>query len=482
MTQTAVPAKDAPALDYSAACLSIDVETHRGQHGQRLWGRTLLEMHDWYWASRGLQVLRRGTPIAPTDDHCRLLLLEPAQLVLFDMPTEATRLLRSKSVALRVMIHDSEEPKLGESLHTTDDGQLRAVHRDYTVAPPVVSAAHVTNDCTAASVWNSATGSISAARTLRAALPFGQYLDVHITGQNFDSHCRADHDRCRRMLLARWIDIPTFDSSVMRVKPNVWAHETATVPPSARFVGPVWIGAGVTLEHGAIVIGPHIINDVQPTTPRPTNLQVQPIQIASRKARFDLSLRRAFDVCFSLFAIACSLPLWPIIALAIWIDDGWPILYRHRRQTIGGHSFDCLKFRTMRTNADEIKAALQSRNICDGPQFYIENDPRETRVGRVLRKFHFDELPQFLNVLAGHMSIVGPRPSPEIENRFCPAWRATRLSVKPGITGLWQVRRTRQPDADFQEWIRYDTEYVRTRTWWMDVRIIARTLRQMLPI
>jgi lipopolysaccharide/colanic/teichoic acid biosynthesis glycosyltransferase len=97
-------------------------------------------------------------------------------------------------------------------------------------------------------------------------------------------------------------------------------------------------------------------------------------------------------------------------------------------------------------------------------------------VGRFLRKYNLDELPQFWNVLWGDMSVVGPRPSPHAENQYCPAWRETRLSVRPGITGLWQVKRTRKAGTDFQEWIKYDIEYVERRTFWLDLLIIWKTV------
>ena len=106
----------------------------------------------------------------------------------------------------------------------------------------------------------------------------------------------------------------------------------------------------------------------------------------------------------------------------------------------------------------------------------MEHDPRITKVGRVLRKLQLDELPQFFNVLLGQMSVVGPRPSPFSENQYCPGWREARLSVRPGVTGLWQIRRTRADGADFQEWIRYDIEYVEQASFWLDVYIIWKTI------
>jgi lipopolysaccharide/colanic/teichoic acid biosynthesis glycosyltransferase len=166
--------------------------------------------------------------------------------------------------------------------------------------------------------------------------------------------------------------------------------------------------------------------------------------------------------------------------LAIALEDGRPFFFVHRRETMGGGRFPCVKFRSMRKDAEQRKRELSDRNQADGPQFFIEDDPRLTRVGRVLRKYHLDELPQFFNVLAGHMSVVGPRPSPFAENQYCPPWREARLSVRPGITGLWQINRTRRAGADFQEWIKYDIAYVENRSFWLDLKIIGQTVLHIL--
>jgi lipopolysaccharide/colanic/teichoic acid biosynthesis glycosyltransferase len=147
---------------------------------------------------------------------------------------------------------------------------------------------------------------------------------------------------------------------------------------------------------------------------------------------------------------------------------------------MGGKPFPCLKFRSMRKDAEKIKAQLAAQNQADGPQFFIENDPRLTRVGRLLRALDLDELPQFFNVLAGHMSLVGPRPSPFEENQFCPPWREARLSVRPGITGLWQVKRSRLEGLDFQEWIKYDLQYVENAGWRLDLVILWQTFTMIL--
>ena len=209
--------------------------------------------------------------------------------------------------------------------------------------------------------------------------------------------------------------------------------------------------------------------DIQPTAP-----PAEPAPKSTTTA--ERILKRSFDIVFALIAIVFTLPLYPFVMLAIWIEDGRPFFFGHKRETIGGREFFCWKFRSMRKDAERIKAQLKTLNQADGPQFYIENDPRLTRVGRLLRKYNLDELPQFFNVLIGDMSIVGPRPSPHHENQYCPPWREARLSVRPGITGLWQVKRTRKAGNDFQEWIKYDIEYVERRTFWLDLVILWKTV------
>jgi len=116
------------------------------------------------------------------------------------------------------------------------------------------------------------------------------------------------------------------------------------------------------------------------------------------------------------------------------------------------------------------------KDVVMGQAMKVISDPRLTKVGSLLRKCQLDELPQFFNVLAGDMSVVGPRPSPRAENQFCPPWREARLSVRPGVTGLWQIERTRAKGADFQEWIKFDIQYVERANFWLDLYIIWRTV------
>jgi len=243
------------------------------------------------------------------------------------------------------------------------------------------------------------------------------------------------------------------------------------------------------VDGATTVIGPAIVWDdpshrppseaIQWLTIEPTDPPDEPLPVRGAST-FDRVFKRGFDLIFGFIALVLTLPLYPFIMLAIWLEDGRPIFFAHRRETLGGRQFPCIKFRSMRKDAEKIKQELLRQNQADGPQFFIEDDPRLTRVGRFIRKLHLDELPQFFNVLAGQMSIVGPRPSPSARNQYCPPWREARLSVRPGVTGLWQVKRTRRAGADFQEWIKYDIEYVENRSWWLDMVIIWKTIGLLL--
>ncbi len=189
-----------------------------------------------------------------------------------------------------------------------------------------------------------------------------------------------------------------------------------------------------------------------------------------------LVAKRVMDVTVSASVLILISPALLVLSLLVKLTSPGAVLFAHKRQGLNGREFYCLKFRSMAQGADRLQAKLRDQNEVDGPQFKMVCDPRLTKLGGWLRRYNLDELPQFWNVLVGQMSLVGPRPSPDGENQLCPAWRRTRLSVKPGITGLWQVLRERQcPHSDFQEWIYYDVEYARHRSLWLDIRILFYT-------
>lgn len=190
-------------------------------------------------------------------------------------------------------------------------------------------------------------------------------------------------------------------------------------------------------------------------------------------------VKRVVDATVALLGIVASLPLLLVTSLLIKLGSRGPVLFAHEREGMDGKVFRCLKFRTMVDGAHAQQRALYAQSVVDGPQFECPGDPRITPLGRWLRRTNLDELPQLVNVLLGQMSLIGPRPSPFRENQICVAWRRARLSVRPGITGLWQICRRARSSSDFDQWIYYDTLYVRHLSFGIDLKILLATLLTM---
>ncbi|HTB82518.1 MAG TPA: sugar transferase [Candidatus Sulfotelmatobacter sp.] len=173
--------------------------------------------------------------------------------------------------------------------------------------------------------------------------------------------------------------------------------------------------------------------------------------------------------------ILAALPMFIIALLVKWTSRG-PVFFRQQRSGLNGQPFEIFKFRTMVTNAEQFKHELAAMNEMTGPVFKVTNDPRVTPLGRFLRKWSLDELPQLFNILRGDMSLVGPRPLPVDEvRRFNDLAHRRRLSVKPGLTCLWQVS-GRNKISDFKEWVRLDLEYIDNWSIWLDIAILIRTI------
>jgi exopolysaccharide biosynthesis polyprenyl glycosylphosphotransferase len=189
-------------------------------------------------------------------------------------------------------------------------------------------------------------------------------------------------------------------------------------------------------------------------------------------------LKRAFDVVSSAAALLVAAPLFAGIAAAVKLDSPGPVFYRAPRAGRKGRTFPCFKFRTMTADADSLKEALRERNERCGPFFKISDDPRITRLGRLLRRYSLDELPQLWNVLRGEMSMVGPRPHPLDDCRRYQLEYLRRLDVSPGITGLWQV--TARHDSSFQRGLALDLYYIEHWNFWIDLRILCKTAAVVL--
>jgi exopolysaccharide biosynthesis polyprenyl glycosylphosphotransferase len=191
-------------------------------------------------------------------------------------------------------------------------------------------------------------------------------------------------------------------------------------------------------------------------------------------AGFDYVLKRSFDFVAATLLTLVLLPVMAVIAAAVAISSRGPVLYRSVRPGIGGEPFHCFKFRTMRNDADQMQADLESLNEASGPLFKMRDDPRMTPVGRFLRRFSLDELPQLFNVLSGQMSLVGPRPLPQRDYDKLEDWHKKRYLVLPGITGLWQI--SGRSDLDFDDLVRLDFLYLERWSIGLDLSILLKTI------
>jgi lipopolysaccharide/colanic/teichoic acid biosynthesis glycosyltransferase len=295
------------------------------------------------------------------------------------------------------------------------------------------------------------------------------------------------------------------------------------VDPSASIVGPVVLQDEVEVRENATLIGPAVLGRgsivgpgatvaqcvigqgqvVVPGAtlrhrvylgdseegPSPAALQAEELHsadswetpalalsaAATRPGRYP-AFKRAFDVCLAASALLLLSPLAVLLALLVKLESSGPVFFGHVREGMRGRPFRCWKFRTMVHGADQQQRRLAQMNQVDGPQFKVSKDPRRTAVGAWLSAFNLDELPQLWNVLMGQMSFVGPRPSPFRENQVCVPWREGRLSVRPGITGLWQICRHDRDKGDFHQWIYYDLLYVHNISLLLDLKILALTV------
>jgi len=179
--------------------------------------------------------------------------------------------------------------------------------------------------------------------------------------------------------------------------------------------------------------------------------------------------KRAADVILVLLVGPLVLPVALLCVLAVRLDSPGPILFVQERTGRDGRRFRMLKFRTMVRDAEERKASIAHLNVLPPPDFKVMEDPRITRVGRLLRRTSLDELPQLINVLKGDMTLVGPRPTSFSADQYS-LWHSTRLEVTPGITGLWQVKA--RNESSFDERLRLDIQYIRGMSPWLDLKIL----------
>ena len=315
-----------------------------------------------------------------------------------------------------------------------------------------------------------------------------------------------------------WVGRGSQVSNMSHLFGPVMIGRDCVIGSQTQLIGPVCIGDGCVVEDGAVIReslllpGAHVERDsridgcvlaadtvispgqsLRGVVAIPESLDVGEVDLsdaelviqglassAGHYARSHVAhamyrfLKRAMDLTAALAGLILMLPVILVVAVVVKATSPGPIFFRQKRCGRNGREFRMVKFRTMVKDAEAMQTDLRPKNEVDGPMFKMENDPRSTKLGKLLRRFSIDEIPQLWNVMMGEMSLVGPRPLAEKEMQFCPAWRDARLKVRPGITGLWQV--SGRSKTSFHDWIRLDIEYVRERSLMLDLRILLRTL------
>ena len=319
--------------------------------------------------------------------------------------------------------------------------------------------------------------------------------------ERFFLYCE-DEDLCWRARQANWrvvyhpgviVEHHKGSSTGQRPLRTVWHFHRSLVLYHRKNIAPrypapvnaaVYAGIAAGLSAGIVRVlatraGRSRRAELQPMTTADGFAPRDTMPVRSRRSPAERAAKRGLDVVVSATLLVVLSPLLAAIALAVKLSDRGPVLYRWRVVGRAGQPFTGYKFRSMVTNADELKAALEGANEMSGPVFKLRGDPRITRAGRILRRFSLDELPQLWSVLVGDMSLVGPRPPLQSEYaRFSERQRA-KLAVKPGITCLWQVE-GRNQITDFEDWLRLDLEYIERWSLGLDLQILARTVPAVL--
>ena len=205
-------------------------------------------------------------------------------------------------------------------------------------------------------------------------------------------------------------------------------------------------------------------------------IPIEPFNVKLFRPEYKVA-KRIFDLSLCLLALPILLVAFLLFSILIFIDNPGQVIFTQRRTGKGGRRFNMYKFRTMVTNAEELKVKYAHLNELTPPDFKITNDPRVTRVGKFLRKTSLDELPQIINVIRGDMSLVGPRPTSFDASTYS-LWHTERLEVMPGITGLWQING--RSELDFDERLQLDIKYIENQSFELDLVILLKTFGSLI--
>lgn len=469
-------------------------------------------------------ILPRRRSQSSVDFRREMVAIEPSDWILavdprlfpaigFDDPALLDELLDDLVATPRIARHlvalGATEAGTSERLEFDVEGRLRRIQRYYDSVTWTVTAGILCSLVPASSLAHATEASFDSLLDLRRGLLEQNVAsrDVPLRGASFD----LSTERGLLQLTEHVLSSPPSSSetspvpgrggihTTARIIGDVAVHPDVTIGEQVTLIGPSVVGRGAIIERGAVIAQSVVLPGVLATEGAVVRRRVatgaesggvgDQLAVAAGEAdsgsiRLTEQVRRPWfypwlKLIFESTAAAVALlllsPLFLVLAILVKLGSKGSVFYADLREAKDGKPLRCFKFRTMVVDADSAQSELMAANQVDGPQFKMERDPRVTGVGRLLRITSLDELPQLINVALGQMSLVGPRPSPFRENQTCVPWRDARLSVRPGITGLWQVCRHNRSSGDFHQWIYYDMLYVRHISLWVDIKILLAT-------
>src|SRR5437867_2134022 len=368
-------------------------ESKRAIDWPTIWGLQPSDIHERFWAARGIQVVRQGSSANVGAEL--YLLAGPSLLLIFRVAQLVDLLSWTRPRILYVRLNSSREKGYREEVQTDAERRFLRFERFYYQGESRAARVALTSDLSLARVWQNASSPREAWRRLREKITRRDRSIVSVRGHVFDESVDRQVMQFIHKIIGTWHRPDSTVCNLREVDRGVWAHESARIESGTTFVGPVWIGAERRLTKESIAVGPAVLWDDPGSRPEIAEVEWHEIEPraslrrpagAERSNRMGRAGKRAFDILFSLCALAFTLPFYPLIMLFIWAEDGRPFFFSQRRESLGGREFWCLKFRSMWRDAEKMKAELLDKNQVDGPQFFIEKDPRLTRVGRFLRK------------------------------------------------------------------------------------------------
>lgn len=305
------------------------------------------------------------------------------------------------------------------------------------------------------------------ARSFIRAIQAHEYWGFNIIGLIDDDHSMYGKLVEGYRVIGRIQDVPQIlhwkvIDRVIFVVPRLWLHRLDEVIMACEREG---IPTSISLD----------LYNLQIAKPRQTFLENFPLLefTTFSASEWQLFVKRVFDIVVSSFALLLMSPLLLITGIAIKLNSNGPVFFTQTRCGLNGRKFMLYKFRSMFMNSDMKKKELARANEMDGPVFKMKRDPRVTPVGRFIRKFSIDELPQLLNILKGDMSVVGPRPPLPAEVELYEYWQRRRLSLRPGLTCIWQV--SGRNKISFKKWMEMDLRYIDNWSLWLDLKLFVKT-------